>query len=370
MSFTEEEIRTAGQAVALRAEQIDGLVSVLKARQASAPATPPRTHERVRFDLVHVLWYAGTLMVMGAMGLFSTLAFEEIGGRALTVTALIYAAIFVAAGHSLWNREGLRTPGGLMIAIAVAMAPLAVYGIQDAYDWWGSGGDPGRYRGFFTWIKSSWLPMEIATVTAGLLALRFYPFPFVVAVIAVALWFMSMDLTPWLIHGQDMSWSETWTARRIVSMVFGIVVVGIAWFVDLKRNQRQDFAFWLHLCGILAFWGGLTFADSSSEIAKAFYCLINVGLVGLSVFLMRRPYALFGALGVSIYLGHLAEKVFKHALLFPFALSFIGVAVIAAGLLLHKHRAALSAWMMASLPDTLKALRPPHADGAARMEHA
>ena len=370
MSFTEQEIRTAGQAVALHAEQIDGLVSVLKARRASTPASPSRPYERVRFDLVHVLWYAGTLMVMGAMGLFTTLAFEAMGGRALAVTALIYAAIFVAAGRSLWNREGLRTPGGLMIAIAVAMAPLAVYGIQDAYGWWGTEGDPGRYRGFFTWIKSSWLPMEIATVIAGALALRFYPFPFVVAVIAVALWFMSMDLTPWLIHGRDMSWSETWTARRIVSMAFGTVVVGIAWFVDLKRDPKQDFAFWLHLCGILAFWGGLTLADSSSELAKAFYCLINVGLIGFSVFVMRRPYALFGAIGVSIYLGNLAGKVFEDSLLFPFALSFIGVAIIAAGLLLHKHRAALSAWMTDSLPDTLKALRPPHAGGVARLEHA
>jgi hypothetical protein len=370
MSFTEEDIRVAGGAIALREDQVDGLLAVLRARHAGTPASIPRQgRERVRFDLVHLLWYTGALIIMGAMSLFSTLAFEMMGGRALTITALVYAALFVMAGHHLWHRRSLQTPGGLLIAVAVAMAPLAVYGIQDASGWWGDGGDPGRYRDFFVWIKDSWLPMEIATVIAGLVALRFYPYPFIVAVLAIALWFMSMDLTPWLIHGRDMSWSDTWTARRAVSMIFGIVMIGAAWFVDLKRDPRQDFAFWLHLYGLLAFWGGLTISESSSEVAKALYCLINIGLVLLSVFLMRPAYALFGAIGVSVYLGYLANKVFANSLIFTFALSLIGVAIIAVGLVLHRHRKSLSAWMTDHLPQTLKKLRPPHA-GVTRLEHA
>src|SRR5215207_9590258 len=52
------------------------------------------------FDLTHVLWYAGALIVMDAMGLFSTLAFSLMGGAALTVTALVYAALFEAPAMS------------------------------------------------------------------------------------------------------------------------------------------------------------------------------------------------------------------------------------------------------------------------------
>ena len=37
------------------------------------------------------------------MGLFSTLAFSQMGGQALTVTAVVYAAAFTAAGHYLWH---------------------------------------------------------------------------------------------------------------------------------------------------------------------------------------------------------------------------------------------------------------------------
>ena len=56
-----------------------------------------------RFDFAHLLWYAGALIVMTAMGLFSTLAFSQMGGAALTVTAVVYAAAFTAAGHYLWH---------------------------------------------------------------------------------------------------------------------------------------------------------------------------------------------------------------------------------------------------------------------------
>ena len=145
-------------------------------------------------------------------------------------------------------------------------------------------------------------------------------------------------------------------------------MMGIAWFVDVKRHSRADFAFWLHLFGLMAFWGGLTFAESSSEFGKAMYCLVNVGLILLSVFLMRRAYAVFGAIGVAIYLGHLASRVFEDSLLFPFALSFIGLGIIGAGLALHRNRpeTARPGWPIA-LPAPLKRLRPLLAGGAAEI---
>ena len=84
------------------------------------------------------------------------------------------------------------------------------------------------------------------------LALRFYPFPFIVAIIALALWFMSMDLAPWLLAQRGLLVG----AAPRVSTGFGLAVMAVAWLVDLKRRSTQDFAFWLHLCGILAFWAG------------------------------------------------------------------------------------------------------------------
>jgi len=349
MHFTDQDLRAAVSAGALDANKLSPLLDFLNGRAAQAPAeTAPR------FDLAHLLWYAGALIVMSAMGLFSTLAFSSMGGFALTATAVVYAILFTIAGHHLWYGRDLRIPGGLLIAIAVSMAPLAVYGIQEAYGVWGQFGRPGTVHDFYVWIKGSWVFMEIAAVVAGVIALRFYPFPFIVMIIAFALWFMSMDLTPWVFGHAEFTWDE----RREVSVWFGLGVLVVAWLVD--RYQRGgDFAFWLHLFGMMAFWGGLSLKSSDSEIAKALYCLLNVGLILLSVVLRRRVYAVFGTFGVAGYLGYLSQTVFKDSMLFPFALSAIGVGVIAVGLYYHKHQAALEAWLDRHLPEVVAFLRPP-----------
>src|SRR5215218_4186769 len=138
-------------------------------------------------------------------------------------------------------------------------------------------------------------------------------------------------------------------------------MIVLAWLVDVWKARHGNFAFWLHLFGILTFWGAVTASHSDSEIAKAAYGAMNVGLILLSVFLGRRVYAVFGALGLAFYLEHLAEKVFNDSLLFPFALSLIGVAIIAAGLVYHRRREAVAAWLDARLPPGVQRLRPVHA---------
>jgi hypothetical protein len=250
----------------------------------------------------------------------------------------------------------LKTPGGLLIAIAVSMAPLAIFGIQEELGWWGKFGKPGTVHDFYTWIKGSWVFMEIGTVAAGVIALRFFRFPFIVAVIAVALWFMSMDIVPWIAGNAHPDFE----LKRKVSVWFGLAVLAVAWIVDY-RGRDADFAFWLHLFGLMAFWGGITATASSNEFGKAMYCLLNVALLLIAILLVRRAYAVFGAFGISAYLSHLAEVVFKNSLLFPFALSLIGIGVIAAGLLYHRKQQAIRAWFNANLPEAVLRLRPAHA---------
>jgi hypothetical protein len=349
MTFTREQIRTAAAAVALDPSSTERLLAALP------PSGAPATSEAPRFDLTHVLWYGGALIIIGAMSLFASLAFAQLGGGMLTGIALAYAAIFAIAGEAFW-RKGLRTPGGLMFAIAIAMAPLAIYGVQHAFGLWGTFEDPGNYRDFFRWVRGGWLPMEVATILAGIVALWYRRFAFIVAIVAFALWFLSMDLTAWVFQTDDFTWDQ----RKIVSMWFGVAVIIVAWAVD-RVQSRGDFAFWLHLVGVVTFWGGLTLQESDSEVSKALYCLLNVGLVMASVFLMRRVYSVFGVLGICLYLGHLASDVFEDSLLFPFALSAIGVLVIVAGVWLHRSRAGFDAWMGSHLPEGMRRLRPSHA---------
>ncbi len=308
----------------------------------------------IRFDLTHVLWYAGTLVVMLAMGVFTTEAFNRLGGAALTATGLLYGAGFLALCHHLWHGRGLRTPGGLAAAVAVAMVPLSIYGVQDMLGLWPAGEpEPVRYRDFFPWISSSWVWMELGTIAAAALVLSFYPFPFITFVAAVALWFLSMDLAGWLTPDRVANFA----LRREMSLWFGLSLVFVAWTIDLRGRSRGDFAFWLHLAGAAAFWGGLSWRENSGEWLNFLYCVINIGLVLFSLLADRRIYAVFGGLGIAIYLGHLAYDVFEDTLWFSLALSGIGLAIIGLGLLYHKHRSALERWVDAKFPEALRARR-------------
>jgi len=348
MSYSEGDLRVAESAGVIGAAELERLLAFLSRRSPSRGVAPAAT-----FDAAHLLWYAGALIVISAMGLFSTVAFSQLGGRALTACAIAYAVAFTLAGHHLWYRKNLRVPGGLLIAIAVSMAPLAVYGVQAELGWWGKFGNPGTVHDFYVWIKGSWIFMEIAAVMAGVVALRFFRAPFIVSIIAVALWFMSMDLTPWIFDVGQFDFEM----RRQVSVWFGLAIIMVACVVDY-RSRGGDFAFWLHLFGLMAFWGGISATSGATELGRAVYCLFNIGLLFAAVILLRRAYAVFGTFGITLYLGHLADVVFKDSLLFPFALSLIGIAVIAAGLVYHRRQQAIAAWLSANLPEAVLRLRP------------
>ena len=278
------------------------------------------------------------------------------GGLGLAATGLIYGLGLWAAGHRLWQRVETRTPGGLLISAAISMVPLFVFGVQSAADLWPGTDSPGQYRSFFHYIKAGWIPMELATLMVSLVAIRRYPFTFIAFPAAVCLWFLSMDLAAWIAREQGFNY----TLRRQVSLAFGLALMLATWISEVKA-RRTDYGFWLHLVAAVTLWGGLTFQSSNSEWGKLAYCLINIGLIGLSVFLGRRVYAVFGVIGVMVYLGHLAYEVFKDSLLFPFALSVIGLGVVGLGIAYARRRVAIQQWFDAHLPAGLQMLRPAQA---------
>src|SRR5581483_8852729 len=122
------------------------------------------------------------------------------------------------------------------------------------------------YRDYQYWIDARWAVMELGTLLAGALVLFFYRLPFAVMPIAVTLWYMSMDFAPLLAGGVDPAWKY----RKIVSMVFGLAMIVLALYVDVRTHRRPDYAFWLYLFGTLAFWGALSMEDSRSQLGRFF----------------------------------------------------------------------------------------------------
>lgn len=161
-----------------------------------------------------------------------------------------------------------------------------------------------------------------------------------------------MDLTPFLYGDPDWSWE----LREIVSLWFGLLTVLLALWVDIRSRHDRDYAFWLYLFGVVAFWGGLSLMNSDSELNKFLYFCINLAMIVVGAILSRRVFAVFGGLGAAGYLGHLAYDVFEDSLLFPFALTLIGLGVVWLGILWQRHEASLSRQLRTLLPQPLREL--------------
>jgi len=336
MKFTKKDLDWAAGEGVITEQVRHALAEALEEKYKDAPA----------LTFANVLYYLGGLIVIGAMTFYVTESWHMLQGLGHLIVALVYALVFLSAGAWLWHSRELKIPGGILVTAAVCMTPMAVYGIQEMFGIW-IWDSPGKYEDFYRWIKGGWFFMEAATILTSIIALRFFRFPFITLPMAFSLWFMSMDVTV-LIFGPDFNWDN----RQVTSLWFGLCMLIASFTVD--RRTKEDFAFWGYLFGTIAFWGGLTLLDSSSELGKFLYCCINLVLMAVSVLIRRRVFIIFGSMGVFGYLAHLAGEVFPNELMFTFGLSATGLAVIALGIQCHKHKDAIENKLITMLPESIR----------------
>lgn len=308
-----------------------------------------REHEQTpKFIMAHFLYYLGGLIAIGAMSLFMTLGFELYGGVGIMLICVCYAIIGMALAQRFY-RKNLLIPHTVSLTFVLCLVPLFVFGLQKALGIWV---EHEAYRDYHTWISWQWIYMELATLAVGAVMLYRYRRAFLVLPIAVTLWYLSMDLSPLLF--QDYL---DWEMRRLVSLYVGLLITGLAFWVDVRRDRRhsqQDYAFWLYVFGVMTFWGAMSLTDSSSELAKFGYLCINLLLMGVGLVLLRRVFVVFGGLGVAMYLGHLAYDTFKDSMIFPLLLTFIGLGVVYLGVLWQQHETRIHTYLFNSLPAAAK----------------
>ena len=329
MQIQRDDLDDAVRADLLTADQADALWSSLRERYGEDGASGASTG----VDAAQIAYYAGALIVMGAMGWFATEALEQSGTLLLPI-GLVYAALFGGAGYWLMYRKGLRVPGGLLFTVAVGMTPIAMFGFQYAAGIFPPADDPSDYWTFYKAIGGPLVPAKGATLLASALVLRAVRFPPLVAMVAVAAWVLALDLVPLVLGPGAEDWNRL---SQWVSVGVGLVTLIVSFFVD-RRSTDRGFAFWGYLVGLLAFWGGLSLMDFSTEWSRFGYFLINVGLIGVSIVLQQRVFLVFGALGAYGYLGYLSWDLFADSLWFTFALTALGASLIAAGVFYQRHR--------------------------------
>jgi hypothetical protein len=294
-----------------------------------------RNEHKADFSFTNILYYFGGLIAIGAMTLFMTLGWESFGGKGVFFISAAYMALGLALTHYFLYQKNLVIPAGITAAFTVALTPLAVYGLQHMFGLWADG---YNYRDYHVYIDWRWIVMEISTLVVGAIMLWRYRLPFMVMPVAVTLWYMSMDLAPFLYNDEYLGWDH----RQMVSVVVGALMIILALVVDFRTTNRQkDYAFWLYLFGVMAFWGGLSMMDSGSELGKFIYCCINIAMIVFGAIINRRVFVIFGAFGIAGYLGHLSYDLFKDSIMFPIALSALGFAIIGLGIWWQKNEAKL-----------------------------
>lgn len=307
--------------------------------------------QQARFRTAHILYYLGGFIAISAMASLLVLGWTWFGGWAIVGIALLYLAISLGLTQWLLNTKQF-VPAGVMATFAVSMVPLLIYGIQIVCGWWDQ--EPNHHIKInFYWRHADWreMMMEAGALLMSLFLLYCYRLPFLVLPVVVVSGCLILELG--LILYADFSW--IWMLRLYSAMVFGVLATAVALLVEFKQSHK-DYAFWLYQIGVLSFWIALSSLSFDTELGRFFYLVINLVLIGLGAILSRRIFVICGGLGSAGYLGYLVYDLFSDSVWFPFALTFVGFAVVALGIVWQKYQGQCTKRLMGWLPFSVSAL--------------
>eukprot|EP00300_Choanocystis_sp_HF-7_P019023 c20212_g2_i1.p1 GENE.c20212_g2_i1~~c20212_g2_i1.p1 ORF type:complete len:576 (+),score=104.97 c20212_g2_i1:713-2440(+) len=148
-------------------------------------------------------------------------------------------------------RFSLSWPGGLLVTTSVCLVPLTVHGLQEivtaAIPAAPITGDNTPVPLALSLVQSlvhlmhrqvtaKWIVMEAVTAAIGIIAVRYFNFPSLLAPITFSAFFLALDL-PQLLLGQVNTRRVKWW----ISLFFGALLLVAAVDVDLVFRCEQDF---------------------------------------------------------------------------------------------------------------------------------
>ncbi len=295
-----------------------------------------------------VLYYGGGLLIISALTWLMESSWDSFGALGMIIVSSLYITVFLIAGYIIFFKKKLEIAGGLLLAVPIAIMPLFLYSLLQSFDFWPQG---WTYSDYYFWVNGKWIILEIGTILFALLILAKTKFPFHVFLIAGALWFLSMDMVK-IVYQKTYI---TWTERAIISNIFGLIMIGIGYFADIKF--KKDYSFWFYLFGLLALSSGLSVFYNNDVLKFILLGAANVLLILFSVFIKRNVFLVFGTIGLTEFLSRLSWKFFRGSVFFPFALTIIGVLLILSGIFFQKNRKKIDEYITGKF-SIVEKLRP------------
>ena len=297
------------------------------------------TTAQPKFTIENFLYYFGGFIIISTMGWYLGIMWGAFHHGGLFIHSLIYFALFVWVGNILWKKDK-RTPGGLLYVCAVSVVPLAVWAFEGLIGVMPK--DISKYNDFHIWIRSGWIFMELATIAVGFIFLKFRKFPLLTLPICYSMWYLSMDIVPFLI-GQ--STSPTWGMRNFATFIFAFIMLAFAMKWDYKRGTNEDYSHWLYIFGAIMLWGVIISIIAQFKWTNDFVyfltSIFNLGYMLIGIILRRRVFIIFGAMGFWAYLGYIIHKIIAanvfFTLLSPIILVIFGLLIIFSGIFYSKN---------------------------------
>jgi hypothetical protein len=206
MKYTDEQLDEAVQNNIFSREQVDQFKTLIK------------NYGKQMSRLLKILYYGGGFLIISAMTWLIGTSLASFGEKGIVGFVSLYLVIFFAAGYILFYKKKLETAGGLLFSVSISLVPLLVFCILRLFGFWDAGTE---YRDFYIWTKGRFIILELCTIIFAVPILIKTKFPFILFLIAFALWFMSMDIELIIFEKIDV----TWTERAIVSRIFGLISV-------------------------------------------------------------------------------------------------------------------------------------------------
>ena len=180
MKLTKKKLESAAEANIISFQQVDTLYDFLLTQSEGAP----------RFTFIHVLYYLGGLIAIGAMTIFMNIGWESFAGAGIFFISLLYSGVGLKLSN-VFSAKELPIPAGICATFVVCLTPLTIYGLQQ---WLGLWPDETVYNQYHRYIKWHWIYMELGTLAVGVIVAWKYKYPFLMMPIAVTLWYMTMDV--------------------------------------------------------------------------------------------------------------------------------------------------------------------------------
>ena len=302
----------------ITAAQRERIYTHLQTHGTSQMAPPP---PKRGLDLVTISYYFGGFMILLAYTIFLGIQWESMGAAGQTVTTVFTMSVLVGTG-TLLRQRNFTLPGNLLIFAATGIVPLLIYCLQNLFGLWPE--NSYDYEDFYRRIAPLWLTMELISIAVATAVWWFTRFPLHMLLISFWTWFFSMDFVRWVSDSDSWSWS---TEEQLISVLIGMamLLVGIAL---QKRDYDRD-SFWLYLFGHIIVLGHLSALTLDQEgWLGLIFILVYLAFVVASVWLQRRVFLVFGAMGTYGYLCYLAFDIFDGALGFTFGLAAVGFVII------------------------------------------